>query len=254
MSHYNEYVRGSTKRNLEFSIDIDEFETLVNSHCHYCNEYDPEKVIGIDRVDSSKGYKINNVVGCCCDCNRMKGDLSVSDFKKKILKISAQFSTKEESVESTDESVETSKESFIRPKKIVELYYKRKLPEYVELCKKDERSGLFIKKIEDLISLKLSEHDCIRYVKNALQSEAHSISLTQTNARHRVSKLELFTYLEQSKPEKCIELYESAHGKDDMFKNDITELSKEWNEMELDEKQLKFTKLLVKFQHRRARN
>ncbi len=35
---------------------------------------------GLDRVDSSKGYVLGNVVACCKDCNRAKSDMTTEKF------------------------------------------------------------------------------------------------------------------------------------------------------------------------------
>lgn len=251
VSHYNEYQRSAIKRNIQFSIDIDDFEELVNSHCYYCDEYNTERVIGLDRLDSSKGYSIKNVVPCCADCNMMKCNIPVDQFINKIKKIYLHLIDKnEESEEITDN--EENKESYIRPRKILEYYVKNKLPEYLELCKRDNRSILFIKKIEEMSALKLNEKECIKYIKTALQSESHALTLTQTG-RHNMSKVELRGYLDLSKPEKCIELYESAHGKDNVFNEDITELANQWKLLSDIDKKSKFDKLLIKFQNRRSK-
>ena len=42
---------------------------------------------GIDRVDSSKGYTIDNVVPCCSACNYAKHEMSVSEFKEYITRV-----------------------------------------------------------------------------------------------------------------------------------------------------------------------
>jgi hypothetical protein len=249
--HYNEYQRGAIKRNLEFSIKIDDFEELVNSHCYYCDEYNSERVIGLDRLDSSKGYSIKNIVPCCADCNMMKCNIPLDEFIKKIKKIYLHLIDKTEISEEISDN-EENKASYIRPRKILEFYVKNKLPEYIELCKIDNRSILFIKKIEEMISLKLNEKECIKYIKTALQSESHSLTLTQIG-RHNMSKVELRGYLDLSKPEKCIELYESAHGKDKVFNEDITELANQWKLLSDIDKKSKFDKLLIKFQNRRSK-
>lgn len=38
----------------------------------------------MDRVDSKKGYLINNVVACCWNCNKAKASLSQEDFLRLI--------------------------------------------------------------------------------------------------------------------------------------------------------------------------
>mgnify|MGYP001561247537 CR=1 FL=1 len=63
---------------------IEEFEKLFFKHCVYCGK---ENARGIDRVDSSKGYQVDNSVPCCKDCNKMKLDKTESDFLNLCLKI-----------------------------------------------------------------------------------------------------------------------------------------------------------------------
>ena len=249
--HYNEYQRGAIKRNLEFTIEIDDFEELVNSNCYYCDEYNSERVIGLDRLDSSKGYSIKNIVPSCSECNTMKNNASLDKFISKIKKIYLHLINKTEIPEKNSD-YEENKGSYIRPRKILEYYVKNKVPEYLELCKRDNRSILFIKKIEEMSALKLNEKECINYIKTALQSESHALTLTQTG-RHNMSKVELRGYLDLSKPEKCIELYESAHGKDKVFNEDITELANQWKLLSDIDKKSKFDKLLIKFQNRRSK-
>lgn len=44
---------------------------------------------GLDRLDSSQGHTVTNVVPCCCTCNLMKKDMSVDEFLAHIKKISS---------------------------------------------------------------------------------------------------------------------------------------------------------------------
>ena len=43
--------------------------------------------VNLDRVDSSKGYVFHNCVVCCGDCNQMKMDFTLEDFKARIKRI-----------------------------------------------------------------------------------------------------------------------------------------------------------------------
>lgn len=89
-------------KNWEFNLTFNEFKKLVMSNCHYCN-LEPNKFRkdiaktrqgisrtyfnGIDRIDSSKGYTLNNVVPCCEDCNKAKRNLSYVQFLDLIKRI-----------------------------------------------------------------------------------------------------------------------------------------------------------------------
>lgn len=48
---------------------------------------DPWKHNGIDRVDSSKGYTLDNCVPCCSKCNYAKHEMSVEEFKEYITNV-----------------------------------------------------------------------------------------------------------------------------------------------------------------------
>ena len=43
-----------------------------------------EKITGIDRIDSTKGYSKDNCVSCCKMCNIMKNKFSKEDFLNKV--------------------------------------------------------------------------------------------------------------------------------------------------------------------------
>ena len=79
------YQISAKARNLEWSLTKEDFELLWNNNCHYCGE----KIngIGIDRIDSKQGYKINNVVPCCQGCNVLKLDYGYEEFTTRIYKI-----------------------------------------------------------------------------------------------------------------------------------------------------------------------
>lgn len=78
-------------KNFEFHLTKKEFEILSIQNCFYCNA-PPANVCrarcnngdftynGIDRVNNLLGYVIDNCVTCCLKCNRMKSDMSISDF------------------------------------------------------------------------------------------------------------------------------------------------------------------------------
>ena len=74
--HYINYLKGAGIRNMAFDIPIDTFKEMVKLPCHYCNSYNENEVIGLDRINSSIHYTVSNCVPCCQVCNYMKCDLS----------------------------------------------------------------------------------------------------------------------------------------------------------------------------------
>lgn len=67
--HYNSrvYQNGYTQRKSFTKEELAEGDVLLN---------------GIDRLDSTKGYVLGNVVPCCRICNFAKNDLTVEEFEQ----------------------------------------------------------------------------------------------------------------------------------------------------------------------------
>ena len=86
---------GAKKRGLEWQLTKEQVGRLTKQLCHYCG-VEPLQSFGgsycngayayngIDRVNNTKGYMIDNVVACCFDCNRSKGTRAVSEYEKWI--------------------------------------------------------------------------------------------------------------------------------------------------------------------------
>lgn len=65
------------KRQKEFFLSLEEFFVLIEQPCYYCDNFLGKKTTtlsGLDRIDNSKGYTIDNVIPCCGVCNRIRGD------------------------------------------------------------------------------------------------------------------------------------------------------------------------------------
>lgn len=89
------YIKSAVERNLSFHLSICEFKAITSSNCHYCGQV-PKQIAskqttngaylynGIDRVDNSLGYTLDNCVPCCKFCNRAKDTLTKEEFINKI--------------------------------------------------------------------------------------------------------------------------------------------------------------------------
>ena len=95
---YGSYKHNAKGRNLSFNISKEEFKFLTEKNCSYCNAQPTNKIKarhingtyiynGLDRVDNSKGYEIDNVVPCCKHCNMMKKTMSKQDFISQVKNI-----------------------------------------------------------------------------------------------------------------------------------------------------------------------
>lgn len=80
---YRGYKDSASRRNIEFNLSLDVFNSLANSDCVYCGG----RGGGVDRVNSKLGYTIENSVSCCGKCNMMKYTSSVEDFINHVKKI-----------------------------------------------------------------------------------------------------------------------------------------------------------------------
>lgn len=85
------YKKGAKSRGISFGLSREDVIGLISQPCHYCgsppsnvkktkNTIVPLVYSGIDRVDSSQGYRIGNVVPCCAMCNMAKKDFTEKEF------------------------------------------------------------------------------------------------------------------------------------------------------------------------------
>ena len=88
---FTSYKRGAMRRSYIFELTKEEFKNLTSSNCFYCGippervhigkgSYSPYVCNGVDRVDNSKGYIIENCVPCCKNCNIAKSTMGKSEF------------------------------------------------------------------------------------------------------------------------------------------------------------------------------
>lgn len=101
------YRNNARIRDISFNLKPEDVYKLIHKNCYYCgsspsnirsDEYTDETMLynGVDRLASSKGYELDNVVPCCKNCNFMKQDMSIVEFQMwlkrtyKYLNLSAQ--------------------------------------------------------------------------------------------------------------------------------------------------------------------
>ena len=79
------YKRAAKARDIEWLLNDEEFNLFWQKPCTYCGC--EIETVGIDRLESDKGYFFENCVSCCSTCNKMKMELSKDDFINKIKEI-----------------------------------------------------------------------------------------------------------------------------------------------------------------------
>jgi hypothetical protein len=93
------YNQRAKNANYKFTLSKKEFKKITQQSCYYCGSepssgkfrekyYNGAYIYnGIDRVDNTNGYTIDNVVPCCEQCNRMKHTYSQVEFLSQVEKI-----------------------------------------------------------------------------------------------------------------------------------------------------------------------
>jgi hypothetical protein len=92
----------SKKHNIDITLTVDDYAKIISQNCFYCNDAprlttrfsmrkyvntEPIFANGIDRIDSSLGYTLDNCIPCCTSCNYAKHQLTQQEFFEKIRKI-----------------------------------------------------------------------------------------------------------------------------------------------------------------------
>lgn len=96
------YKKNAELRGLEFSLTAEQFVDLMQQDCFYCGA-EPKKSVrgkgfdgkyaynGIDRVNNSIGYTLENCVSCCETCNKAKLMMSEDEFAEWVVRVYHKF-------------------------------------------------------------------------------------------------------------------------------------------------------------------
>lgn len=72
------YRSRANRKGIEFGISEDYLSKMLLSDCFYCQSSNYK--MSIDRMNSQKGYTVENSVPCCVVCNYGKGALSHTEY------------------------------------------------------------------------------------------------------------------------------------------------------------------------------
>ena len=71
-------VSYAKRRELSCLLTEEQYTELINKPCDYCDNQLASSTdstgVGLDRLDNSKGYELDNIVPCCVICNRTRND------------------------------------------------------------------------------------------------------------------------------------------------------------------------------------
>jgi hypothetical protein len=100
---FSQYQTGAKKRALAFELTEEQFRKLTSSPCYYTGrapsavkttKADSYVWNGIDRLDNTLGYTIENCVPCCAEINYAKRALSKSAFIEMCIEVAKQHGQK----------------------------------------------------------------------------------------------------------------------------------------------------------------
>ena len=101
---YRQYKWSAKQRGHSFNISKDQFSKIVFMKCNNCGDEPNQKrsiteklksiyhegqyilVNGIDRINNSIGYEIENCTPCCFICNKAKSTMTVKEWNNMVLK------------------------------------------------------------------------------------------------------------------------------------------------------------------------
>jgi hypothetical protein len=249
--HFREYASSAIKKNVQFELTLEEFSEIVTKPCYYCRKYQDTEVLGIDRIDSFKGYVKGNVLPACELCNTMKKQLTMKEFADHIELLYHQFVCNfKETAESANEQTPPSYK--YRPMKIVDLYSKKNLSVYIDLCKTDGRAATYVQKLVDATEYTMNNIEFRNYLENATRAEVRSHQLTLNNERKRIPRREILGLLASNKPMEAVKLYEAVFGTTNDISDDMKELALTWNTTPSLEREEIFNKYILKYNNARA--
>jgi len=85
---YSSYKNRAIKKELEFLITNQDYHHIIMNNCYLCGKSNNDNhTNGIDRFDNMKGYLIDNLKSCCCECNYIKKDYEFDDIINKFILI-----------------------------------------------------------------------------------------------------------------------------------------------------------------------
>jgi len=82
---FNTYKIRAQNKGLSFDITKEQFETYKINPCYLCGKTGTTTHMnGIDRLDNTKGYILENIKSCCWVCNYMKKNCEYEDLIDKL--------------------------------------------------------------------------------------------------------------------------------------------------------------------------
>jgi hypothetical protein len=266
-SDYKENCINKTRRDIEFSIEKDEFNRIKTGPCYLCGvKNTDDHYNGIDRIDNSKGYTLANCRACCGHCNILKGPIPIGIVKYYVAKIATNTNLGKyiRTIEQTDEDSPLTESDLESIKECEDRFATKRISELFDssfdavqnYCESHNRSNTFIRKVQNLyetrteyskdeIQLKL-----VRLV-NAEHGKKHKETVSETSKKHMKAN-DVLTMLEMNQMDEYIEWHAANIGpKSSLFRKELELLVEKLPRLTANEKIIECKNILRKEHNRR---
>ncbi len=212
-----------TKRKLEFTIEKEDYDKFRNGQCYLCGltSSDTHKN-GIDRIDNSKGYVLDNCRSCCGHCNCMKLDMNYDVFTshcKQIAKFNNKMKTSRAEITTSD-----SKEHVYTASEIYYLLTTNQQNQYLEWAKCHGKSPMYLSDIQTM-DLTKSKEECIAEIKHFLEMErTRNYKLHHNDKPKHYSANSVYAMLTNGEQSTFVSWYEDTYGLSNSFHSQLDDL------------------------------
>lgn len=212
-----------TRRKLEFTIEKEDYDKFRNGQCYLCGltSSDTHKN-GIDRIDNSKGYILDNCRSCCGHCNCMKLDMDYSAFISHCKQI-VKFNNRSELSKLTT-TTDDDTEHVYTANEIYYLLTTNQQKQYIEWAKSHGKSPMYLSDIQTMDITK-SKDDCVAEIRHFMEMErTRNYKLKYNETPKHYSANSVYAMLTNSEQSAFVSWYEDTYGLSNSFHSQLDEL------------------------------
>jgi hypothetical protein len=212
---YKTYKRISENvRRIEFILSEAEYEAFKKAPCYLCGiKSDNNHINGIDRIDNSIGYTLENCKPCCGHCNTMKGSLSFDEFIHQCRLVNKYHAP----VTNTKQHVFTAKE-------VYSMIESGKLETYIDIAKKEGKSIHYIVGIKGIDIKSVTKEDAICEIKRQMEHERSRLYKSSKGEAIHYSAATVYNMLISGEAESFTNWYNTNYGLSNSFHTKLKEL------------------------------
>jgi hypothetical protein len=208
-------------RKIEFLLTQTQYESFKGEPCYLCGiQSSPDHINGIDRVNNSDGYTIENCKSCCGHCNLMKATLPLEEFLSQCHLIN-----KYNKPDKTHQRVFTAKE-------VYDVIESGKINNYIDIAKKEGKSTQYIVGIKDIDISSITKEEVLAEIRRQMEHErSRAYKNSKSEALH-YSAATIYTMLVSGEIDKFTSWYKTTFGVSNSFHTKLEELVKSLSAVE----------------------